>query len=75
MVREVLQLSSERITYSRHNAGQMVHSYLERAAGGWIVLTHIILKTTLHIIEAIYVKIKTLKLFKGNRGDYFMTLE
>lgn len=52
----------------------MVHPYLEGAGG--IVLTHIILKTaTLHMIEAIHVKIKTLKLFKGNRGDYFMTLK
>lgn len=73
MAREALQLGSERIKCSRHNAGQVVRPYLEGVGG--IVLTHIILKTTLHMIEAIHVKIKTLKLFKGNRGDYFMTLE
>lgn len=26
-------------------------------------------------IKAIHVKIKTLKLFKGDRGDYFVTFE
>lgn len=29
----------------------------------------------LYVIEGIYVQIKTLNLFRGNRGDYFMTVE
>lgn len=33
MAREALKLSSERIKYSRHNAGQMVHLYLEGGKG------------------------------------------
>lgn len=73
MAKEALQFGSERIKCSRHNAGQVVHPYLE--GSGRIGLSHIILKTTLPLIEATHVKIKTLKLFKGNRGDYCMTLE
>lgn len=67
MVRSVFQFGSERMDHSRHNAGQMVHPYF---FGGGTTLTPTVLKTTLYVIEAIHVKIKTLKLFEGNRGDY-----
>lgn len=48
----------------------MAHPYLR----GKQSLLHTTWKTILFVIKAIHVKIKTLKLFKRNRGDYAMTL-